>query len=113
MTDTTLTLIGLSLELAVPLWTEKLSRMPWDRVIERARECSDIVAEKGDVLQFKSKKKGESARAFNALAEGLAALSFCPGGVTFLGVTWAATHPESGSAEALAKVAEGFSKLGG
>lgn len=50
-----------------------------------AAECAQIVGEKGDVLQF----GGEGcAEAFNALAKGLALLSFSPGGVRFLGRHW-------------------------
>jgi hypothetical protein len=70
---------------AVPLWVMDLRRLPWPEIEKIAHESAQIVAEKGDVLQFGSKKKGEAAAAFNALAKGLAALSFCPGGVTFLG----------------------------
>ncbi len=70
---------------AVPLWAMELKKLPWSEIEKIAHESAQIVAEKGDVLQFRSKKKGETANAFNALAKGLAALSFCPGGVTFLG----------------------------
>jgi hypothetical protein len=62
--------------------------------MERARVCGETIVWKGDVLQFGSKKRGEAAKAFNALAEGLAALSFCEGGVTFLGLHFESTHPE-------------------
>jgi hypothetical protein len=70
---------------AVPLWVMDLKKLPWPEIEKIAHESAQIVAEKGDVLQFGSKKKDEAAAAFNALAKGLAALSFCPGGVTFLG----------------------------
>ena len=83
-----------TLQLAVPLWIDRLSRLPWSDVMARARECGDVVAQKGDVLQFRSKKKGETARSFNALAEGLACLSFAQGGVRFNGAHWEARHPE-------------------
>lgn len=42
------------------------------------------------IIQFRSKTKGASAAAFNALAEGLACLSFCPGGARFLVLDWEA-----------------------
>ncbi len=74
-----------TLGVAIPLWVFELKKLPWPEIEKIAHESSQIIAEKGDVLQFRSKKKGETAAAFNALAKGLAALSFCPGGVTFLG----------------------------
>ena len=72
------------------MWIDKLRHQPMDYILERAQVCGQVIAEKGDVLQFRSKKRGASAEAFNRLAEGLACLSFSPGGVTFLGVTWEA-----------------------
>lgn len=86
--DATLDLMRTALAAAIPLWVIEFRKRPWDEVAEKAKECGQIIAEKGDVLQFKSKTKGETAKAFNALAQGLAALSFCPGGVTFLGDHW-------------------------
>lgn len=70
---------------AVPLWVMDLRKLPWPEIEKIAHESAQIIAEKGDVILYKSKKKGETAAAFNSLARGLAALSFCPGGVTFLG----------------------------
>lgn len=81
-------LLRISLEAAVPLWVEEWRRLGPGGAEERAAECARVVAEKGDVLQYRGKKRGESAAAFNALAEGLALLSFAPGGVTFLGLQW-------------------------
>src|SRR5262245_29750196 len=88
------TLLMLNLEVAVPMWIERMQNLPWDLVQARTRECGQAVAERGDVIQFKG-KKGESAEAFNRLAEGLACLSFAPGGVKFLGSHWEARHPSS------------------
>jgi hypothetical protein len=84
-------LLATMLEVAVPLWIERVRSMTPEQRLARAREAGQIVAEKGDVLQFRSKKKGESANAFNALAEGLAVLAFAPGGVKFMGLTFEAT----------------------
>lgn len=39
----------------------------------------------GDDLLYRSKKKGETAKVFNLVAEMLAGLAFQPGGVTFAG----------------------------
>ena len=83
-------LLKLTLEAAVPLWILKIQdeNWPWDRLQAEAKEAAQIVAEKGDIIQFRSKKKGETAAAFNALAKGLSILAFAPGGVTFLGLHW-------------------------
>jgi len=47
-----------------------------------------MIAEHGDDILFRSKRKGATASAFNALAEGIAILSFAPGGVKVFGGHW-------------------------
>ncbi len=89
--ETTKMLLATTLSASVPLWIEELKRRPWAYVSERARACGQVVAEKGDVIQFKGKG---TAEAFNALAEGLACLSFAPGGVRFMDMHFVAQHPE-------------------
>lgn len=85
--------LRLCLEASVPLWIERLRDRDPSYILERARECGQAVAERGDIIQWKSKKKGASAEAFNRLAEGLACCALvAPGGVQFLGVTWDATR---------------------
>ena len=56
-----------------------------DSHIRKAQEYANVIAEKGDLILFKSKKKRGSAEAIHALCYGLAVLAFCPGGVTFAG----------------------------
>ena len=58
----------------------------WDEIKKIAEDASQMIAEHGDNILFKAKKKGESAKAFNALAKGIAALSFVPGGVKIFGM---------------------------
>lgn len=87
-------LLRTSLNLAVPMWVFRLSEVPLDDLVRRAPDLGQFIGEKGDIMQFKSKKKGESANAFNKLAEGIAILSFMPGGVTFLGDHYENTHPD-------------------
>lgn len=82
-----------TLGVAVPIWVMELKKLPWPAIEKIAHESAQVVAEKGDVLQFGG-KKGEAAKAFNALAKGLAALSFCPGGVTFLGDHYENKHDQ-------------------
>ncbi len=73
------------------MWIERLRHQPIDYIIERARECGQVIAERGDVIQFRSKTKGKTAEAFDRLAEGIAAAAIvAPGGITFLGVRWEA-----------------------
>lgn len=85
-----------ALQVAIPLWIEQLKGLSWDDLTERAHRAAQIVAEKGDIIQYASTKPGETAKAFNALAEGVAVLSFCPGGVTFLGDHWETKIEASG-----------------
>jgi len=87
-------LLTIALSAAVPLWIEELRRRPWSYVAERARACAQEVAEHGDVVMYRSKKKGQSAAAFNRLAEGVACLAFAPGGVKTMGMHFEARHPE-------------------
>ncbi len=111
-------LLSSTLSLAVPLWIERLRRCEWEHVQERAKVCSDHIAEHGDNLMFRSKKKGGTAEAFNCLAEGLACLSFAPGGVKVFGGHWEAvldadvagrsTVALTGLLEIFLKVLKGF-----
>ena len=80
-----MSLLRTSLQCAVPLYIHEFSKMPHDRIIASAHGLADILATKGDVLQYGGKGCAET---FNALAKGIAALSFCPGGVTFMGDHW-------------------------
>lgn len=76
------------LEAMVPLAIQEIKKSGGitDEHINRARGIAWDVAEHGDILLYKSNKKGESARMMNKLVEGLAILSFCPGGVIFAGL---------------------------
>lgn len=80
----------MTLELAVPMWVEKIKsyNLPLEAFEARRLKCSQHIAEHGDNIMFRSKKKGDTARAFNRLAEALAICSFAPGGVTFAGMKW-------------------------
>ena len=84
-----------SLDMAVPLRLleivqENGAELRWSDFQERACELAYVIAEKGDIILFKSKKKGESAQAWAALVEALAILSLAPGGVKFMGLHWEA-----------------------
>jgi hypothetical protein len=83
-------LLSAALGAAVPLWVDQILREGWDdaRMRREAEECSTVVASKGDVIMFRSSKRGETAAAFNALAKGVALLSFQVGGVVCFGTRY-------------------------
>lgn len=77
--------LKISLGVAVSLRIAEYERRggPTDGDLERTRKFADILTAKGDILQFGGGKKGEVAEIFNGLADALAVMSFCPGGVLF------------------------------
>lgn len=83
-------LLAASLGAAVPLWVDQIVREDWSDERRRAEagSCADVVASKGDVILFRGGKRGETAAAFNALAKGVALLSFAPGGVVCFGTRY-------------------------
>ena len=79
--------LAIAISMAVPLWIAEYRARggPTGADLERARGFSRLIGEKGDRLLHRSKVAGEVAQVFNALAEGIAVLAFCPGGVRFCG----------------------------
>lgn len=88
-------LLKTMLPMAVMLNIREFQNRPWSELQQIATYASQYVAEKGDNILFKSAKKGDTAKAFNELAKGVAVLAFAPGGVTLFGQHFEATHPES------------------
>jgi len=84
-------LLDVSLQVAIPFWIEFHRDTDPDRRVERARELAQVIASHGDDILYRSKRSEESARAFNALAEGIALMAYQPGGVRFMGVKWEVT----------------------
>ncbi len=78
--------LRLGLEFAVPLRIEELRQYTFEQRGILAEEAAQIVSEKGDVILHRSKRKGETKAAFNALVTGLACLAFQPGGVRQFGL---------------------------
>lgn len=91
---------------AVPL--EFLTMRHWSerQRIAAAHAAARIVAEKGDVLQFPA-KRGQAAPVFAALAKGLAAAAYQPGGITAFGQHWCGDHQVCQAAEQAAADAAG------
>lgn len=83
--DERVALLRVALSVAVPEWIEKLRPCTPEDIRERAEACVDVIASNGDIILHESKKKGESAKAFNRLAEGLACVALCRGSVEFWG----------------------------
>lgn len=78
-----------ALLLAVPLHIHEITGNPPEWLLGEARRCADVVASHGDDLQFGGK---HCARAFNAVARGLACAALvADGGATFLDLHWCRT----------------------
>lgn len=91
-----------SLIMAVPMWVQEHQDKSIDWLMKRkdnikvpkeylgkhamnqVRSIASLIGERGDALQYGSKKPGEVGFLFNCLAEGLAILAICcDGGVNF------------------------------
>ncbi len=101
-----LELLRLMLQVAVPVWIERLRELPFETVLERARTCGELVAgPAGADILYRSKAAGGTATAFNALAEGVACLAFSPGGVRIFGLHFEASRSNFSLDEAGERVA--------
>lgn len=87
-------LLPAALAVAVPLHIEELRTWPWARVQAAVRESAGHLAAKGDNVLYRGARWGETAAAFNALARGIAACAFAPGGVRTAWGRWEARHPD-------------------
>lgn len=75
------------LALVVPFKIIELKRRggPSDEELGQAREFADTLGEKGDIILYRSERKGETAQLFNQLARTIAVGSFLPGGICIFG----------------------------
>ncbi|MFV2094849.1 hypothetical protein ACFHW1_05070 [Micromonospora sp. LOL_014] len=89
-------LLVTSLQATVPWLVRDLQRLPAKvrarRIDQWAAAAVDQVGHRGDILQFRGGKPGETAQVWTALARGLAAAAMAPGGITFMGQHWCADH---------------------
>jgi hypothetical protein len=99
--------LACALEVAVPLRImELLAMSPAKREPTMngwRSKAVEAVASEGDILMYRSKKSGESARVFNHLARGLAVLAGAPGGVLFSGRHWCLEHVYGKQADSISE----------
>ena len=79
------------LEIAVPLWWISLELPGSFDTIQKSgliETIGTLLSEKGDLLFYQSKKKGETAEVFNVLAKGMAFASVAPGGFDLFNFHW-------------------------
>lgn len=79
--------LAIALSCAVPLRIAEYEARggPSPADLDRVRGHAGLIAERADIVLYRGKKKGEAAAVFAALADGLAVMAFCPGGVRFAG----------------------------
>ncbi|MBO0813859.1 MAG: hypothetical protein J2P30_01695 [Actinobacteria bacterium] len=91
------------LQVTVPMWIAELRTYREEDRLAIGRRDGDFVAEHGDDVLYRGHKRGDSAKAFTAVARGLAVLAFQPGGVTAFGGHWCTDHEVCESADAKAR----------
>ena len=74
------------LQVAVPLWVDKFWNQPFEELVAQGQKNVAWLSENGDSLMLPGRREGDTAKSFNAVAENLAILSFCPGGVDVFGL---------------------------
>jgi hypothetical protein len=85
------------LGLTVPMWIELMR--PWhaERRVHKGHELAELIAYEQAIAAMcdpearGTVKRGELGKAFNAIAQGLACLAYCPGGIVFAGHHWEAS----------------------
>lgn len=90
--DYTLRILKELLQTAVPLWTIRFKDLSWEDLKRIMRESEKVLEESGEFATFAQFKKGETAKAFNAIAKAIAALSFVPQGIDIFGLHFEARH---------------------
>lgn len=81
----TLKILKEFLQTAVPLWIMRFKDVPWEDLKLIMKESERILEESGELAVFAQVKQGQTAKAFNAIARAIAALSFVPGGIEIFG----------------------------
>lgn len=76
-------LLPTMLGVAVPLWQLQFRELTSEERSDIAQESLDTLMRAGEAILYRV--EGKTAEAFNALARGIACLSFAPGGVDAFG----------------------------
>jgi len=90
-------MLALFLAAAVPMWIDQMKGWDRKRIERTAHELTDTVTSSQGIAAMVdpdargTERKGDLAKAFNAVAQGLACLAFCPGGIVFGGHHWEVT----------------------
>ena len=85
---------------AVPLWIDRMRFWRWEYRQQVAALCQEVISHHQGIAAIcdtearGTARKGDLALCFNAMAQGLALLAFCPGGIVFAGHHWEAQTPE-------------------
>jgi hypothetical protein len=99
--DMTTSLLVITLRAAVPMWIAEVNKRHGETRAELLadwrKEAGPVVAANGDHILYLGHKRGDSAKAFNSLARGLAVLAHAAGGVTVFGLVWCAKHSPGGA----------------
>lgn len=95
--------LALTLALAVPLLIAEMAQHggPTAEDYTRVASYADDLAFHGDDLLYTSRKPGETARRFQQVAEAIAVLAFCPGGITVFGLHFEAGSSPTGHQQAI------------
>lgn len=90
MADQAQEFVKLFLDTSVPIRVLALQEQggPIQEDFKRIQGHDQLLGERGNFLWMKSKKKGETAKVANAVADAIAVLSFVPGGITLFGQHW-------------------------
>ena len=87
------------IQFAILIWIKKMKNIPledvWKRLDEISGTLPSLLSTKGEAFIFGTGKKGEAAKMFNEVAEGVALMSFLPGGIHIFEHHWESIHPES------------------
>lgn len=87
------TLLERQLEVAVPLWIEVFKNYDWDEFKRIVNGSENVSGECAEAISYRI--EGKSAKAFNALAEAIAVLSYCPGGIKIFGLRFKGSEFEN------------------
>jgi len=81
-------LLTAALEAVIPAWVGRVAALTPAQRAARAATLADYLAAHGDDILYQGRGTGDTARAFNSLAEAVAIGACQPGGITIFGRHW-------------------------